>query len=155
MSNDIAQILHEIAASTLEEMCFMFEEPDLDEDQFHLRGGKAALIKFKGAFSGTMILKASGRILQAFGENMLGEDELTEGQMQDALGEVSNVICGNVLPEISGSKKDVFDLESPIIYRLDELPEINAELPIESVRLPLEEGFIEIQLIRDVPVQVS
>ncbi len=149
MSSDVNQLLHDIAASTMEELCFMFEEPDMDEELFHLKNGKVSIIKFTGPFSGTMVLKASGDLLEAIGVNMLGEDELTEEQKRDALGEVSNVICGNVLPNISGSKKDVFDLASPEVYNIDEMPEIGSEDQTTTVRIPMEDGFIEIQLIKN------
>ena len=46
------------------------EEWDLDEDQFNLKNGKAALINFTGPFNGTMVLKASGSLINAIGENM-------------------------------------------------------------------------------------
>ncbi len=149
MSSNVEQILYGVTTSTMEDLCFMFEEPDLDEAQFNLKNGKAALISFKGPFNGTMVLKASGSLINAIGENMLGEDELTDDQCKDALGEVSNVICGNVLPEISGSKKDVFDLSSPQIYVVGELPEMNSGTSAESVRIPLDEGFLEIQLVKE------
>ena len=78
---------------------------------------------------------------------MLGEDEPTDLQIIDALGEVSNVICGNVLPEISESKKDVFHLDSPKIYDLENVAEIEGNIAAE-IKLPLEEGLIIIQFIK-------
>jgi hypothetical protein len=47
--------------------------------------------------------------------NMLGLDKLPDETIaQDALGEIANVICGNVLPAVFGLK-EAFRLEPPQI----------------------------------------
>lgn len=147
MNNDINSILREIAITTFEDLCFIFEDVEAEEDQLDFENGKAAIIEYQGPFNGKIIVKASDTLLGAIAENMLGEDEPTNLQIIDALGEVSNVICGNVLPEISGSKKDIFHLDSPKIYDLENVAEIDERITSE-IKLPMEEGSIVIQFIK-------
>ena len=146
MIKEIDDILHEIGTSTFEDLCFIFEDMDIDDDQFQVTNGKASIVEFTGAFSGKMIVKLTDTLMKETVCNMLGEDDPTENQMIDALGELSNVICGNALPEISGSKKNVFDLTSPKIVDFDELS--STEKIDAEVKIPTEDGLAILQFIK-------
>ncbi len=77
----------------------------------------AASVSFAGPFSGNLIMVVSGQILPELTGNMLGVDdnaETTLEQRHDALKELINVICGNLLPTIAG-KHSIFNVNAPVI----------------------------------------
>ncbi|NTV52951.1 MAG: response regulator [Candidatus Firestonebacteria bacterium] len=78
-----------------------------------------AQMKFTGTISGTMALKLPEEILPDLVRNMLGEDEsytVPEKEQEDVLGELLNVVCGNLLNLQAGLEK-TFDLGIPVIQR--------------------------------------
>jgi len=101
----------------------------------------AVYVEFEGPFSGRLVIKAYGGLLSVLAANMLGEsDAPSQEQQHDALGEVANVICGNLLPSIAGSA-EVFDLGTPL--PADET-DPGAGLPSAAeVRIALDQGAIE------------
>jgi hypothetical protein len=80
---------------------------------------------------------------------MLGEDEdtvLPEQQQHDALGELANVICGNVVQALAGPQP-VFRLDSP---RIDPNPAPGSSpasgQSLTSTCISLESGWVELVL---------
>jgi CheY-specific phosphatase CheX len=70
-------------------------------------------VDFEGPVTGTLELRVSALVLPGLAINMLGEFETPSDEVQrDALGEVANVITGNVLPRLAGAKA-VFRLHPP------------------------------------------
>jgi len=73
-------------------------------------------VRFDGPLRGRLELRVSGDVARCVAENMLGVDALdldADGALvRDALGEVANVVCGNLLPEIAG-RDAVFRLDAP------------------------------------------
>ena len=68
---------------------------------------------FAGAAAGTLTVRATDDVARAVAANMLGLDAAEDARLvQDALGELANVICGNVLPELAG-RAAVFHLDAP------------------------------------------
>ena len=51
-------------------------------------------------------------VARAFAENMLGVSDADLAMVRDALGEVANVVCGNLLPDLAG-REAVFHLSAP------------------------------------------
>ena len=112
-----------------------------------MRPDAAVEITFRGIFSGRLVLTVSGPILAVVAGNMLGQDEseITREAQLDALGEVANVICGNVLPEIAGDR-ETFALTPPML-----LPEVSGPPTVwagvvGAVRVGLDEGCAEVKL---------
>ena len=62
----------------------------------------------------------------------------------DALGEIGNVICGNVLPALGG-KEAVFDLSAPEV-RTGQLPEVSGMEQVAGIRLGVDEGRAELTI---------
>ena len=125
----------------------MLPSSDLNDAQKRARPDAAVEIAFKGIFSGRLVLTVSGPILAVVAGNMLGEDESEmprEAQL-DALGELANVICGNVLPEIAGDR-ETFALTPPVL--LAEIPRpVDAQAgTVGEVRVGLDEGRAEVRL---------
>jgi hypothetical protein len=138
--------LFKTAASTFEELAFLFVMPELAEDREKSEFEASATVGFTGPFCGRLTLTLNGSIMPSLALNMLGTDELPPRPEQcDALGEMANVICGNILPRIAGAK-EVFTISAPEI--LDAMVPGRTEnlAATAEVRLPLEEGRADISL---------
>lgn len=115
MSGDMRSSLLRAATSTFEELGFLFADEEPNEDQFEATVDGVARVEFTGPREGVLEVRLAGGILRDLAINMLGTDDLTDDELAlDALGEVANVICGNVVPEISGSEA-IFDLRAPLV----------------------------------------
>lgn len=108
--------LAEVTIDTLEKLAFMFASPveaALEVEESLLT---TVRVEFTGAFAGGMEMSLSGPVLSELAANMLGAVEgeaLTPGeQLDNALKELANVICGNLLPAIGGDKAE-FNIHAP------------------------------------------
>lgn len=114
---DIREILQEVVADVLEQFAFMFVAP-VESNGIKIPGGGMlrAEIHFKGPFSGWLSLCATQPFCSLLASNVLGMDpeELTLEHAHDALKELVNVTCGELLVAISG-KQTLFDLSVPIM----------------------------------------
>lgn len=113
MEADIRSALAQAATSTFETLGFLFAEEDLTEEQGRAALDAACRVRFRGPVSGALEIEVSGPVLGEFAGNMLGTEGAPPREMElAALGEVANVICGNVLPALAGTRA-VFDLSAP------------------------------------------
>ena len=113
----------------------------------HTRPWEATVsVGYRGTWQGRVVIRIYGEVLPALTANMLGEEGMPGVQLQrDALGEVANVICGNLLPAIAGT--EVFDLEPPRVWHRSAGPD--QPLPPEptaETQVGLEDGSAEIHL---------
>ncbi|MDD2237994.1 MAG: chemotaxis protein CheX, partial [Kiritimatiellae bacterium] len=78
-----------------------------------------AEIEFSGPFSGRLSLVASPSFCSLLAANVLGMEpaELTVEHAEDALRELVNVICGELLVALAG-KAVIFDLSAPVLKRI-------------------------------------
>lgn len=109
------QILFETARRILQEAAFAFT--DDPEDSGREPGGAfmACSVAFNGPFHGAMALASGKRLASILAANMLGVDEDdpdADRKKADALGEILNMICGNALPEIAGTRAE-FAITAP------------------------------------------
>lgn len=109
-----AEDLYEIAATTMEELCFLFSLPEPVDDGNERKEFVVAQVDFVGPVNGYLKVQAQKQLLPILTSNMLGQTDFTEQQQFDALGEVTNVICGNILPRISDSRS-VFNIHAPVV----------------------------------------
>ena len=110
------QILFDTAQRILQDAAFAFIDP-ADEDGASLDPGPfmACSVAFAGPFRGAMALASGARLAATLAANMLGVDEDDPDATRkkaDALGEILNMICGNVLPEIAGARAE-FAITAP------------------------------------------
>jgi hypothetical protein len=97
-------------------------------------------VEFEGPFSGKLLVKLCGGLLPLIAANMLGEEDVPSKSLQyDALGEIANVICGNMLPGIAGSK-DIFRVRAPKMDESVDLP------PVAEVQVGLGLGRADLLL---------
>ena len=104
------EVLLESAKEIFETMIFMdlteVTEPDKDIEGETLLGS----ITFKGSLEGCLTICCSTSCAQSIARNMLGldtDDELTDEDTCDAIGEVSNMVMGSVKKRVSDSFKDI------------------------------------------------
>ena len=143
---DLNAELYKTAASTFEEVGFIFLLPEMNDEQREAGLEAAVSVEFDGPSSGRLVLAAHGGLLPALAANMLGENEPPSmDQQHDALGEIANVVCGNLLPRIAG-KASVFQITAPKAMDTEELASCMREACAAEVQLPLEEGRADLAL---------
>ncbi len=141
--------LRDAALETFEALAFMFPMPE------ELAGPPAAgeetvsaVIRFHGPLEGAVHLRVSQAMLPPLAGNMLGLDapDVDASQQGDALAELLNVICGNVLPRAFGAEA-VFNVRHAEMLPDAALPPELQECPCAaSVKLVLDEGAVAISL---------
>lgn len=148
MNKNYESALYETAISSFEQLCFMFHAPELEDSDHKFQTGAMAMVEFSGPFKGTLYLKVCKDLLTAVASNMLGEEQPTLQNQKDALGEMSNVICGNVLSKIT-PQNEAFSISSPKVFEEDVLTEDDRKKAVASVNIPLDEGYTELILFMD------
>ena len=81
-------------------------------------------------------------IAPGFGED---DSEMPREAQLDALGELANVICGNVLPEIAGDR-ETFALTPPVLLTEVLGPPAAWAGTVGEVRVGLDDGRAEVRL---------
>ncbi len=147
------EVLSAIGSETLEQLAFLFSVSEEVDRTIAAEGATGCRIPFSGAGFGELVLLISSAVLPELAANMLGEEDgcdLDTEQMQDALRETGNVMCGNILPSIYG-KDAVFDLASPEILSEGEIRRLmevfqTVEGVHRSALLSLDEGECQLFL---------
>ena len=140
MNKKLETELYKAATLAFEELGFLLPTPEIDEQQLNARVEAAVSIDFEGPFSGNLLVRICGGVLPILAANMLGEEEAPSKSLQyDALGEIANVICGNMLPGIAGSK-NVFHVNPPRMAETPDLP------PVVEVQVGLGIGRADLLL---------
>ena len=138
--------LLQAAALTFEDLCFLLPDEELTEAQQHASLDAAVQVEFCGPFHGVLVLRLSNTLLPSIAANMLGEVEIPSPEEQDdALGEIANVICGNVLPEIAGGRA-IFQLSAPKRIEPSERPPVDGVSRRADVCFGVDQGRAEIAL---------
>lgn len=118
MTQNHSKLLSEVAGETLEQLAFIFSFPEEADSTAILESEiTGAQVAFSGPRQGELLLVVSSSVLPELAANMLGLEDgevVLEDQQKDALKEVVNVICGNLLPHIGGVDA-VFDIQPPAI----------------------------------------
>lgn len=122
MSRDVQRIVENVFCEVIEQIAFMFGEP---EDKFEIAAGGTAMARasmsFQGPCAGRLELAVPMTMRLAIASNVLGidmEDDSVDKFADDAVKEVLNVACGNILTELAGTDP-VFDLSVPTISPLN------------------------------------
>ena len=139
--------LSRAAALTFECLSFMLPADDAAPEDDAPAAARAQ-VRFTGPFDGGLVVMACESLLPALTANMLGAESPPPGDQQlDALGEVANVVCGNLLPVIGGAEQ-IFRIEAPRVEPVSEQrpPEGNVAA---NTRLRLDEGWVELWLLLD------
>jgi CheY-specific phosphatase CheX len=100
------------AATTFESLALLLPTPEPSAAEAAAAPAHAVRLAFDGPFRGWLALRVTDDVARALAENMLGAAEADAALVRDALGEVANVVCGNLLPAIAG-RAAVFHLQAP------------------------------------------
>jgi CheY-specific phosphatase CheX len=136
------QALYQAVISTFEELAFVFPSEEADLRPIVPGESSTVAVAFHGEFDGELVLTIENTALSVIAENMLGEDHAVNAEMiQDVLGELANVICGNVLPAIAGTQH-VFKLSAPAHHDGRD----NDRNPSATAHLGMDEGRADVSI---------
>ncbi|HVM60240.1 MAG TPA: chemotaxis protein CheX [Verrucomicrobiae bacterium] len=114
---DARTVLLDVVKDVLERFAFMFVEVEGAESALAGNGdGLRATIQFQGKQNGTLTLMAPKGFCQEMAANVLGIDpgQVVETTGQDALKELTNVVCGTLTWSLFGDR-EVFHLSVPSV----------------------------------------
>ena len=116
MNKQTEAVLCRTAGQIFEDLGFILSSREISQEQKNSPLAATVSVAFRGPFAGNLLIRIYGKVVPALASNMLGDDSAPSEEMQqDALKEIANVICGNLLPAIAGSSH-VFDLDAPVVY---------------------------------------
>jgi len=146
-------ILTDVVVDTLAKLAFMFAAPLEKPAPAGTRELATVRVRFSGPLCGGMQLSLSLPLLAELAGNMLGADDasaLSADEQHDALCELINVICGNLLPLIGGNNAE-FHIQTPFISAAG--ASASGEFgPVNAVsNLSVESGICRVALRLDAP----
>ena len=145
MSSSLETQLYLAATLTFEELAFLCPTAVGDDPRPDASAAHVVSVRFRGRLRGRLELAIAPQLLPNIAMNMLGLDAPPPVQVQrDALGEIANVICGNVLPAVAGATT-VLDLAAPETVEATSGRE-SSQLPAAEARFGLEEGWASVKL---------
>ncbi len=158
MQSALEEKLAQVAEDTFASMAFVLpvaaeECPDSAETT-----KVAACVDFSGPLAGGLALRVSPAMLPTLAANMLGLDNprlASPSQQHDALKEIANVVCGNLLPHLT-SPTDVFSVHEPrFVEDSDAAAMLAGSERKADVRICLDCGLAELTLFADFGVPCS
>ncbi len=138
--------LAHVAEETFGELAFMLVMPE-DElaDNAPVSWAHIACVDFTGPFSGKLFVAITGDMMEVLAANMLGlepGEEPPEGvKIEDALKELLNVLCGNLLPIVTDDQV-VFNIGGPEMFDGSAMPEsIPQNILVGKKQMALDSGM--------------
>jgi CheY-specific phosphatase CheX len=100
-------------------------------------------------FTGKLLIETRGGLFSAIATNILSNDDPITQQKKDALGEIANIICGNIVPSLGGGRWE-YKIEPPrSLNKEDLLKEEWQEEPVAEITLNFNDGRADIKLFMD------
>jgi CheY-specific phosphatase CheX len=153
MPETLEQSIIDATLCVAETAAFLTVWPWSDEDG-DLPGPEiAATMTFHGPITGQLTLRVSSTMLPTLIQNMLGElegSESPDSKARDALCEVLNMICGNLLTSWQGEEA-IFNLNPPEMVG----PETVLPTPQTTVTFCLEGTRAEVEVASDSITEAS
>lgn len=115
MPHEHADTIEQIVTGVLEQLAFVFaDRAEADELPAGVDGAIAVSMGIRGAASGRLTVASGPGICLELAGNLTGQDpeEVGSELATQALMELANVLCGQLLTEIAGVEP-VFDLDPP------------------------------------------
>lgn len=142
MSSTTEQYLSQTTAETFENLALIFADETLSSQQANAPLDVTVSVEFRGPQTGRLVLQASACVLPTIAANMLGGNESRSAALQrDALGELANVICGNILPRVAGPGA-VFRLAAPRVHDIDLPSSRDGDAPDARAALGVDDGRV-------------
>jgi CheY-specific phosphatase CheX len=149
MESEFETTLAQVAQEVFSSMAFIMpaeEEEAATEDD---AAPVVAQVLFSGPFAGSLVLSVSGNMLPTLAANIMGLEDAGSTsleQQQDALKELLNVTCGNLLPLV-GAASDVFHVCEPhILEDIEHLEAFQGIAPQARAKLRLDCGEADLTL---------
>ena len=152
MNKQHDEILQRVAEETFESLAFLLPMPEPD-DPINCTTAIVA-VGFDGPFNGELIVTLPEAVLAELTANMLGLDDgdnIPAETQQDALKELANVVCGNVLPEIAGTTA-VFNVAAPRLTDSATPHSYGGFAPAATARTYIDEGLATLELLTQGPI---
>ena len=153
MNAAISGILSDVVVDTLQKLAFLFAVPLEGAAPEDTRELATVRVRFSGPLCGGMQLSLSRPVLAELAGNMLGADDgsaLSADEQYDALCELINVSCGNLLPLIGGKNAE-FNIQTPFIP-VGDTPGAGEFGPVDAAsNLSVESGICLVALQLDGP----
>ena len=132
--------LFQAATSTFESLALLFPARCGVEGAGFVPLAATVSVAFRGAGEGRLVVGVTAGVLTALAENMLGAAAAPHAELQrDALGELANIVTGNVLPMINGAEA-VYRLDPPSPAGAEPFRALDGETQLASTRLQMDEG---------------
>jgi CheY-specific phosphatase CheX len=147
MDDPITAELNKATETAFRDVCNLAPTAGLDGRQSEAFFEARAVVDFWGPCHGRLIVSLFGDVMALVVQGMLGEEEKADARTKgDALKEITNIICGNVLPIIGGSPGP-FHLGSPRIVPAGDPVTGNNPVPTAKVDVGLKNGRAEVSLV--------
>jgi hypothetical protein len=144
MSPALTDSLRVAAVNTFEQMAFLLPDTSPDEKQLSCKVMAVASIIFTGPASGILQVRACEGLLQRLATNMLGAEPANQKLQLDALGEIANMICGQIFSSIDPVQ--AFEQLPPQIRLFADVCDSSVAHPAAGVQLGLENSRADVLL---------
>lgn len=155
MNKQLDEILQRTAEETFEALAFLLPMPEPDEPI--ICATTVVTVRFHGPFDGKLIVMLPQAVLGELTANMLGLDEddnISIESRHDALKELANVVCGNVLPEIAGTVA-VFNVAAPELIDAATPTSEEGLSTAAMAEIYLDSGPATLELLVEGPIQAK
>jgi CheY-specific phosphatase CheX len=135
------EIFMQVIADVLERFAFLFVEADEDKQILQFADDFLhASITFSGKQMGILTVSSPVTLCREMAANVLGisSEDASQGDAEDALKELVNIICGTLTPQLFGDR-EVFDLTEPRLYQIDRGKWRELVADRENIRLWIED----------------
>ena len=148
MTDQEQQLLIATVADVCERFAFMFVDAPMDATPEFDADLHRATLAFKGPRQGTLALVAPPDMAHELAGNVLGlmdPDEVTDEVAGQALAELLNIICGELVAELFG-KQVVVELGVPEIDHVPAAEVARLTADVNTVRLMVDEESVFVTL---------
>jgi CheY-specific phosphatase CheX len=147
MPSALVSPLAEVAAEAFAHLAFLFVEPQEATSVVATDADAVAVVSFTGPLTGAVLMQVSRGVLPQVAAAMLGVDETPNGEAQrDALGELANIVAGNLLPRVAGTRA-VFTLAAPTRWVSWSAACERFGVPAAHVGLAVEGGHADVAVV--------
>lgn len=145
MKPDPKAELFKAALLTFETLSFVLPTEVIGKEQEAAPAREAVRVDFHGPVEGCLLLRLRGEVAPALASGMLGSTRPPDRRtVEDAIKEVSNVVCGNFLPAYAGDQA-VFRLDAPRLVDFNHGPS-EAWKQVADTRVGLDGGLCEVRV---------
>ena len=144
MSSALSNSLRQAAVSTFEQVVFLLPDTPPDAQQRAREVRAVATIAFSGPAHGVLQVRACEGLLPRLTANMLGQEIESEIVQLDALGEIANIICGQIFPHLDPIS--AFEQKPPEVAACEGVSESSLPAAVAQIELGLDTSRADVLL---------